>query len=88
VWVEADLRGYSFDRRKIRSLRVGALFPATAGQLDFEWQHLCVKLGSRNPAWLRHLGKVRRPESHPLFHIVPGPVETWERGVATRGSRR
>jgi hypothetical protein len=88
VLLEADMRGYSFDHRKIRRLPLTALLPANAGQLDFEWQHLCGKLGSRNPAWLERLGKIGRPECHPLFHVVPGPAEAWERGTATNGLRR
>src|SRR6516225_6584548 len=40
VAVEAERRGYSFDRRKIGPGRPGITLCATQGQLTYEWQHL------------------------------------------------
>jgi hypothetical protein len=79
VYVEARARGYRFDARKVG--RHGVVGPLTQsrGQLAYEWTHLRRKLRQRSPAWLRALGAVRRPEAHPLFRIVPGPVAEWER---------
>jgi hypothetical protein len=82
---EAARRGYTFDRRKIvRRGRVGHL-TATAGQIEYEWHHLKAKLAVRDRAWLARVRGVGRPDPHPLFRIVPGPVEAWEVG---RGRRR
>ncbi len=89
---EATRRGYAFDRRKIGRAGRPRRIPATAGQLRYEWRHLKAKLQKRDAEWLRRLGGVVRPEAHPLFRIVPGPVEEWEvvpgekRGITRRRS--
>lgn len=77
---EAVSRGYRFDRNKIGRTRTQITIPVTADQVQFEWQHLLRKLSARNPALHdRWCSEVIRPECHPLFHVHPGPVETWER---------
>ena len=66
--------------------------PVTTGQLDLEFRHLMAKLEARDPdrhARLRQalagVTSSGRPEgeagprAHPLFTVVPGPVEGWER---------
>ena len=76
---EADERGYRFDRARIdRAGTRNAQVPVTDGQLAYEWQHLHSKLAQRSPAdAVRWRDAV--PEPHPLFHVVSGPVESWER---------
>ena len=85
VYSEAIQRGYSFDRRRIVRTGLGPRIKASAGQLRYEWRHLKAKLAIRDRAWLAKLRRVAQPEAHPLFRIVPGPVEEWE---AERGRRR
>lgn len=75
---EATRRGYSFDETKINSRGCAESIAVTRGQLEYEWAHLKYKLQVRNPSWLNELGRHCRPEAHPLFHIVPGPVAEWE----------
>ena len=80
VHAEAQTRGYSFDGRKIGPVRAAlARIPTTVGQLDYEWQHLLTKLRVRNPDLFARWRSLRVPEAHPLFEIVPGGVEGWER---------
>lgn len=76
---EADRRGYRFDRTRI--IEAAAPVPqisVTEGQLQLEWQHLGAKLAVRSPddaaRWAQSV-----PQPHPLFHIVPGGIESWER---------
>jgi Pyrimidine dimer DNA glycosylase len=76
VYDEAAARGYAFDRSKLGPARNRTRIPATAGQLAYEWRHLRRKIAGRRPARARPAGK---PAPHPLFRIVPGPVEPWER---------
>lgn len=79
---EASERGYRFDRTRID--HAGApetRIPVTAGQVDYEWQHLLAKLGQRTPENLEGLTGITVPDVHPLFEVVPGPVEDWERPV-------
>lgn len=78
---EADRRGYRFDRSRLVGQGDPSLsMTVTDGQLDLEWRHLLAKCDLRAPQWAerqRHLG----PAAHPLFDVVPGPVEPWERAV-------
>ncbi|MFJ4045580.1 pyrimidine dimer DNA glycosylase/endonuclease V [Microbacterium sp. NPDC089987] len=78
---EADARGYRFDRTRILSPGAPvAPIPVTDRQVALEWQHLGAKLDQRSPAdavrW-----RASAPTTHPLFTVVPGPVESWERAV-------
>lgn len=76
---EAEKRGYAFDRRKIGPGRRVVTLSATRGQLAYEWRHLLRKLRARSPALYARWRKDARPEPHPLFEIVAGGVEAWER---------
>jgi Pyrimidine dimer DNA glycosylase len=76
---EAERRGYSFDSSKVGPVRSRAGIKVASGQLAYEWQHLLGKLRSRSPSIHKQWRKVAAPETHPLFRIVPGPLEKWER---------
>ncbi|SEB91136.1 hypothetical protein SAMN04489806_2105 [Paramicrobacterium humi] len=76
---EADARGYRFAREKITSGADAPRLEVTDGQLDYEWGHLLTKLQARSPAVWEHWREVARPEPHPLFTVVPGPIAVWER---------
>ncbi|MDI3330772.1 MAG: pyrimidine dimer DNA glycosylase/endonuclease V [Micrococcus sp.] len=56
--------------------------PVTEGQVAYEWQHLLAKLAERSPEQYAAVREVTAPEVHPLFQVVPGPVEDWERPAA------
>lgn len=75
---EARVRDYQFDATKIAETTPVAKIPATRGQMAFEWAHLRRKLALRDPARLRACVESLEPKPHPLFRIVPGPVESWE----------
>ena len=76
---EAKSRGYSFDASKAGPSRSPIRIAATTGQMEYEWQHLLRKLRARSPtAYLRWRGLEDR-EPHPMFEVVRGPVEQWER---------
>jgi hypothetical protein len=79
VAVEADQRGYAFDRRKIGPGRRGVVLSATQGQLTYEWRHLLRKLRARSPVRYAQWRREAHPKPHPLFRIVPGNVASWER---------
>ena len=88
VLVEAETRGYAFNRKKIGPLRRGIRLRATQGQLAFERQHLLRKLRVRSPQLYRVRRRVAAFEPHPLFRIVSGGVEAWERkGVVAPNNR-
>jgi hypothetical protein len=78
VAVEAEARGYRFDRSKLGPARRLAPQPVRAGQLAFEWRHLLGKLLTRDRArWLAT--RRETPTLHPSFRLVPGGLEPWER---------
>jgi hypothetical protein len=79
VLTEAGARGYAFDRQKVSVPRVAIAIDATDGQLSYEWSHLMHKLKSRNPALYRQWKREPKPSPHPLFRIVQGGIEPWER---------
>jgi hypothetical protein len=80
VRAEADRRGYEFDASRVGRARTSERIVATSGQLLHERAHLARKLRRRAPAAGRELAKAARVRPHPLFRVVPGPVEPWERG--------
>lgn len=78
---EAVRRGYRFDSSKIDAPEdgcAGLRLPVTEGQMRLERSHLEAKLARRAPDLLP-LPECLEP--HPLFHVVPGDVESWEHAV-------
>jgi hypothetical protein len=76
---EALTRGYRFDVRRVGRSQAAGVLTVTRGQIAHEWDHLMAKLASRDPERRASLARVRRIEPHPLFRVVPGGVEPWER---------
>ncbi len=79
VHAEAAARGYRFDPGKFDAAAQSARIRVTKGQCDYEWQHLLAKLAVRNPQVLARWQDTAAPECHPLFEVVPGAVEDWEK---------
>ena len=75
---EAEVRGYRFDAARILTTGMPQPLPVTQGQVDYEWAHLGDKLARRSPddaaRWREAV-----PTVHPLFTVVPGGIEAWER---------
>lgn len=79
---EATTRGYRFDTTRIDLPRPdpadgAASLTVTDGQLAFERAHLAAKFSVRSPHLLADLPETLTP--HPLFRVVPGGIEGWER---------
>jgi hypothetical protein len=88
VLEEARRRRYSFDPTRIDDLASLSLHDVgrrpdalrtTTGQLEYEWRLLGAKLERRDLRALDLLRRLGRPLPHPLFYVVEGPVEPWER---------
>jgi len=75
---EALRRGYGFDRRRIIRVSRRIRLKSTVHQLAYEWHHLKAKLTVRDRKRLATLRGIRRPDPHPSFRIVAGPIEDWE----------
>lgn len=82
---EADARGYRYNRSKLTARADVAPVPVTRGQLDFEAAHLLRKIPARHRVQVgaaeRLAGAIERGAvtAHPLFVIVNGGIEEWER---------
>lgn len=79
IWAEAVRRGYAFDRNKLGAGEAVAKIPVTTGQLKFELEHLRRKLLARDPERYRALSGLTLPEPNPIFEVVVGDLESWER---------
>ena len=98
---ESVERGYRFDAGRIAGCDAERIDGAatrriagcdadrvavTRGQLAFERTHLLTKLRIRDPRLAARLRHARSPTPHPLFRVVPGGVEPWERATVVRSS--
>ena len=65
-----------------------ALIPVPLGQLEYELAFLRHKVAGRDPEWEHRLSErlAARGElaacAHPLFEVVPGAIEPWEKTKA------
>jgi hypothetical protein len=75
---ESAVRNYNFAASKIGRKRSLGPIAVARGQVDYEWDHLLKKLRFRDPRWRTQLIRIRRPDVHPLFRVVPGEIEPWE----------
>ncbi len=80
IQLEGDRRGFRLDPSKIARAPAAAPCVATHGQLAWEWAHLMEKLRTRDPERFAQQSSLRRPRAHPLFRIIAGDVEPWEKG--------
>lgn len=81
---EARRRGYSYDKSKIvESVETVEPITITDGQLIYELVILKERLKKRDPKKYGELLKLEeaesRPKPHPIFIVIEGEVEPWER---------
>ena len=79
VFKEALLRGYKFNPSKIGKFTSEEKIPVTKGQLEYEWRHLLTKLEKRSPELFKKCSAIAMTEPHPIFEIVSGGIEDWEK---------
>ncbi len=83
IYLEAVKRGYKFSREKIPENpplpEENDKIPVTIGQLIYEAQILIVKINARDPKWLAKLLETECFEPNPVFRVVQGFVEPWEK---------
>ena len=77
---EADARQYKFDRSKLPLFNNFPQIAVTKGQIMYEIEHLKSKLKARDMQKYLHLTSLQVFKSHPLFRVVPGEKEDWEKG--------
>jgi len=80
VYKESLARGYHFNAGKIKSSELKILkIKVTRGQVAFEVYHLSNKLKSRDPKKFHYLQSTTNSTVNPIFKVVPGTVEKWEK---------
>jgi hypothetical protein len=79
IYQEAQRRNYRFNKDKVNQNFTPLTITVTTGQLDFEAAHLKAKLKLRDRKKLKELTGVKDFESHPLFEIIEGEIERWEK---------
>jgi hypothetical protein len=90
VYEEAEKRGYNFNKNKIGSTKidfnknkVGSTkidqISVTEGQMAYELEHLKKKLRLRDPEKYGELANITSVEPNPIFKVVKGKVESWEK---------
>jgi hypothetical protein len=84
VYQESLRRNYSFDKKKFKRKFTSSRLTVTKGQLNFEIQHLKAKLKKRDPNKWKEIRVATQFEPHPLFVVIAGSVESWEKGQITR----
>jgi hypothetical protein len=76
---EAINRKYKFDSTKISGKIFRGIIPVTTGQLEYEFSHLLKKLKERDPDKYNLSVNIADIEPHPVFSIIPGDIEDWEK---------
>ena len=79
VYQEACNRGYCFDKRRIGRLMTRQKIKVSSGQIKHEFEHLKRKLKIRDRKRYNELLKIRKIEANPLFDVVKGKTEDWEK---------
>lgn len=83
VYLEANERGYNFNLEKIGVKHTSKQIPVTQGQILYELEHLQKKLKKRDPEKYQKIKKMLNqkdlPLPNPLFNVVPGHIELWEK---------
>lgn len=72
-------RGYNFSKNKINLAFIPTILTVTDKQMKFEMEHLLKKLEKRDPERFHKLSRKVKIDTHPLFKIIDGEIESWER---------
>jgi len=80
VYAEAEKRNYHFDKSKIDWNFKETTIEVTDGQLKYETRHLLNKLSVRCPEKYNELIMLSQLSPHPMFRIIAGDIEDWEKG--------
>jgi len=79
VYEEAVRRGYRFDVGKIGPKQPCSKICVSDEQLKYEMNHLKPKLKLRDPARYKKIIAIKKPRAHPLFKVIMGGIESWEK---------
>ena len=78
VHQEATRRRFNFDANKILGQDKIVSIQVNSGQIAYEFKHLLGKLQGRCQEQWNKVRSLNEPLVHPMFEVIPGPVENWE----------
>ncbi len=78
VAVQADARGYNFNKDKIYSKQSAKKMSVNHKQLGYEFNHLLGKLKIRDSKLFEKFQSIKSIEAHNMFYEVEGSIEDWE----------
>jgi hypothetical protein len=79
VYMESKRRKYNFKRDRIGFKFIDYKIEVTDGQMLYEFKHLKRKLKVRDPEKYEIVADLDFPIPNPVFKIVEGDIESWER---------
>ncbi len=79
IYTESLNRGYRFDKSKIITFSKNQKINVTRSQLYYEFDFLCTKLKKRSPTQYKKIHSLKKIDTNPLFTVIPGPIEEWEK---------
>jgi len=80
IYLESEARGYSFNFDKIVDCRnTGMKMDVNIGQLEYEFQHLLLKLKIRDFKKYSDVRKIKEIKAHRMFRIIDGGIADWEK---------
>lgn len=79
IWKEAESRSYNFNKDKFIAVENIEKINVSSQQIDFEKNHLLNKLKIRDEKMYNKLRLCDDFEAHPLFHLIKGEIESWEK---------
>lgn len=79
IYQDAHERGYNFNKDKIDWNFKKVDIPVTVGQINYERNHLLNKLSKRDIDRYHVLKDLSLIEVHPIFFVIEGAIEKWEK---------
>lgn len=81
IYIESKKRNYNFNKEKILPIKDQNIISVTKNQVKYEFQHLLNKLLNRDLKKYNELKKIKinEIEINPIFYIVEGEIESWEK---------
>jgi hypothetical protein len=79
VYENSVERGFNFNKNLINPDFMPTRLTVTEKQIKFEMNHLIMKLETRDPERFHKLSSERKIDANPLFRIIDGEIEPWEK---------
>lgn len=83
IFQESLNRNFNFNKNKINNKKINTNYfiKVNNKQLEYEFTHLLKKLKERSPEDYKKIKDIKNIENNPLFTIIQGPIENWEKPI-------